>query len=37
MHHLLDLFSIFFLMRFTKKPLRFFGMLGAATFGLGAV
>ena len=37
MHHLLDLFSIFFLMRFTKKPLRFFGMLGAATFGFGAV
>ena len=37
MHHLLDLFSIFFLMRFTKKPLRFFGMLGAATFGIGAV
>ena len=37
MHHLLDLFSIFFLMRFTKKPLRFFGMLGAATFGVGAV
>jgi hypothetical protein len=37
MHHLLDLFSIFFLMRFTKKPLRFFGMLGAVTFGVGAV
>jgi glycosyltransferase involved in cell wall biosynthesis len=37
MHHLLDLFSIFFLMRFTKKPLRFFGMLGAATFGVGTV
>ena len=37
MHHLLDLFSIFFLMRFTKKPLRFFGMLGAGTFGVGAV
>jgi glycosyltransferase involved in cell wall biosynthesis len=36
-HHLLDLFSIFFLMRFTKKPLRFFGMLGATTFGVGAV
>ena len=36
-HHLLDLFSIFFLVRFTKRPLRFFGMLGAATFGVGAV
>ena len=37
MHHLLDLFSIFFLMRFTKKPLRFFGMVGAVTFGVGAI
>ncbi|HWK51368.1 MAG TPA: glycosyltransferase [Steroidobacter sp.] len=34
-HHVLDLFSIFFLVRFTKRPLRFFGMLGAATFGIG--
>lgn len=36
-HHLLDLFSIFFLVRFTKRPLRFFGMLGAGTFGIGAL
>jgi glycosyltransferase involved in cell wall biosynthesis len=36
-HHLLDLFSILFLVRFTKKPLRFFGMLGAATFSIGAL
>jgi glycosyltransferase involved in cell wall biosynthesis len=36
-HHALDLFSIFFLVRFTKRPLRFFGMLGATTFGIGAV
>jgi len=35
--HMLDLFSIFFLVRFTKRPLRFFGMLGVATFGIGAV
>lgn len=35
-HHVLDLFSIFFLVRFTKRPLRFFGMVGAATFGIGA-
>lgn len=34
-HHVLDLFSIFFLVRFTKRPLRFFGMVGAATFGVG--
>jgi glycosyltransferase involved in cell wall biosynthesis len=36
MHHLLDLISIFFLVRFTKRPLRFFGMVGAITFALGA-
>ena len=36
-HHLLDLVSIFFLVRFTKKPLRFFGMIGAITFGVGAL
>jgi Glycosyl transferase family 2 len=36
-HHVLDLFSIFFLVRFTKRPLRFFGMVGAATFSVGAL
>lgn len=35
--HFLDVFSVFFLVRFTKRPLRFFGMLGAATFGVGAL
>ncbi|MBP7610425.1 MAG: glycosyltransferase [Steroidobacteraceae bacterium] len=34
---LLDVLSIFFVVRFTKKPLRFFGMLGAATFIVGAL
>jgi glycosyltransferase involved in cell wall biosynthesis len=34
---LLDIFSVFFLVRFTKKPLRFFGMAGVATFGVGAL
>jgi glycosyltransferase involved in cell wall biosynthesis len=34
---LLDIFSIFFLARFTKRPLRFFGMIGVVTFGIGAV
>ncbi|MGI9225468.1 MAG: glycosyltransferase [Woeseiaceae bacterium] len=29
MHRLLDIFTIFFLVRFTKKPLRFFGMIGS--------
>jgi glycosyltransferase involved in cell wall biosynthesis len=37
MRHTLDVFSVFFLVRFTKKPLRFFGMLGAVTFSLGAL
>jgi glycosyltransferase involved in cell wall biosynthesis len=37
LHHFLDLISIFFLVRFTKKPLRFFGMIGAVTFGIGAL
>jgi glycosyltransferase involved in cell wall biosynthesis len=32
----LDLFSVFFLVRFTKKPLRFFGMWGVLTFAIGA-
>jgi glycosyltransferase involved in cell wall biosynthesis len=36
-HLLLDVFTVFFLVRFTKKPLRFFGMLGACMFGIGAV
>src|SRR5690606_9109355 len=36
-HHMLDLVSIFFLVRFTKKPLRFFGMIGAITFSVGAL
>jgi glycosyltransferase involved in cell wall biosynthesis len=34
---LIDILSIFFLVRFTKKPLRFFGMLGATTFFVGAL
>ena len=33
----LDLLSLFFLIKFTRKPLRFFGLLGTAVFGLGAV
>ena len=31
----LDIFSVFFLARFTKKPLRFFGMIGVVTFSAG--
>ena len=36
-HRALDIFTVFFLTRFTKKPLRFFGMVGASTFGVGVV
>ena len=32
---LLDLLNIFFLIKFTKKPLRFFGLLGLSTFAVG--
>jgi glycosyltransferase involved in cell wall biosynthesis len=32
---LLDLLTIFFLVKFTKKPLRFFGLVGTALLGLG--
>src|SRR5262249_19474565 len=37
LHRFLDVFSMFFLVRFTKKPLRFFGMIGAITLAIGAV
>jgi glycosyltransferase involved in cell wall biosynthesis len=33
----LDICTVFFLVRFTKKPLRFFGMAGVSTFFVGAV
>lgn len=36
-HRMLDLITVLFLVRFTKKPLRFFGMIGVITAGLGAV
>lgn len=35
LQRMLDIFSIFFLVKFTKKPLRFFGILGSALFALG--
>jgi glycosyltransferase involved in cell wall biosynthesis len=34
-HRLLDIFAVFFLVRFTKKPLRFFGMIGATLLCVG--
>ncbi|HEX5421671.1 MAG TPA: glycosyltransferase [Gammaproteobacteria bacterium] len=36
-HRLLDILTVFFLVRFTKKPLRFFGMIGSVIFGVGAL
>ena len=33
----LDLLTLFFLIKFTRKPLRFFGLLGTAVFAVGAV
>ncbi|MEO8464119.1 MAG: glycosyltransferase [Gammaproteobacteria bacterium] len=35
-HRALDVLTVLFLIRFTKKPLRFFGMLGVLTFIFGA-
>ncbi len=37
LHRVLDIFTVFFLVRFTKKPLRFFGMLGSITSLVGGV
>lgn len=36
-HLVLDVFTVFFLVRFTKKPLRFFGMIGATMCGVGGL
>ena len=37
LHRILDIFTVFFLIRFTKKPLRFFGTLGSIIFLTGSV
>ena len=37
LHRFLDIFSVVFLIRFTKKPIRFFGMIGSITFIFGAM
>ena len=36
-HRILDMFTIFFLVRFTKKPLRFFGMIGVTLTVVGGL
>jgi hypothetical protein len=37
LRRLIDVLGLFFLMRFTEKPLRFFGLLGSAMAGIGGV
>jgi hypothetical protein len=37
LRRLLDLLNLFFLVKFTRKPLRFFGSIGAALFACGTV
>lgn len=37
MRRLLDLLTVFFLVKFTKKPLRFFGLVGTALAGIGVI
>lgn len=37
LRRLLDVLTVFFLVKFTKKPLRFFGLIGSATFAVGAL
>lgn len=37
LHRFLDILTVFFLVRFTKKPLRFFGTLGFVAAGLGGI
>jgi len=37
MRRLLDILTVFFLIKFTKKPLRFFGLVGTSLFGIGAI
>jgi len=36
-HRILDIVTVFFLVRFTKKPLRFFGMVGVSIFSIGSL
>ena len=35
LRRLLDILTVFFLFKFTRKPLRFFGLVGASLFGTG--
>jgi glycosyltransferase involved in cell wall biosynthesis len=37
LRRLLDIITLFFLFKFTKKPLRFFGLIGSVVAGMGAI
>jgi len=37
LRRLLDILTLFFIYRFTKKPLRFFGVIGSVVFGVGTI
>jgi glycosyltransferase involved in cell wall biosynthesis len=37
LHRFLDVLTVFFLVRFTKKPLRFFGTIGCLAAGVGGI
>ncbi len=37
LRRLLDILTVLFVVKFTKKPLRFFGLLGTTLFGIGAL
>ena len=37
LHRLLDILTVFFLVRFTKKPLRFFGTIGFLAAAIGGI
>jgi len=37
LRRMLDILTVFFLVKFTKKPLRFFGLIGSGTFILGGL
>lgn len=37
LHRFLEVLTVFFLVRFTKKPLRFFGTIGSIAAGFGAI
>ena len=37
MRRLLDMLTVFFITKFTMKPLRFFGLIGITLFGMGGI